>query len=217
MACILHFLYQFNKKMITLKDMKQYSFVTLMVLLISTTIPFVSLSQNKELTKQEKKEIRKEKKALRKAERKMYDKSIHELAYKALKDMDFVLQASSIQSKRGRIINVSDNLNFILVDNDKATLQLAFKGYGGPNGLGGITLNGRITNKVYTTDKHGNQRLSFNVMGAVLNAEVRINLNASGNYANAQVDAITTGSKIQFRGNLLPRNQSGIYKSGFDI
>ncbi|NOU60128.1 DUF4251 domain-containing protein [Marinifilum caeruleilacunae] len=187
------------------------------VVVLGLTISFSALADGKELTKQEKKELRKEKKAIRKAEREMYDKALHEQAYQALKDLDFVLEAHTVQGKRGKTINVSDNLNFISVEEDKATLQLAFRGYGGPNGLGGITLNGRISNKKYSTDKHGNKFLKFNVMGAALHAEVRIDLNASNNYANAYVEASTRSGKIQFHGRLVPKSETRTYKSGFDI
>lgn len=193
------------------------TFTFLAFVILGVTVSFASFADGTELTKQEKKELRKEKKALRKAEREKLNNALHEQAYQALKDLDFVLEAHTLQSKRGRTINVSDNLNFISVDKEEAVLQLAFKGYGGPNGLGGITLKGKISQKEYRTDKHGNKYLKFNVMGAVLNAEVRISLNASGNYADAHVDAATTSGKIQFRGILVPSDNSRTYKSGFDI
>ncbi|RKD94591.1 DUF4251 domain-containing protein [Marinifilum flexuosum] len=191
--------------------------LTLIAILILGAISFSSFAEGKELTKQEKKELRKEKRAARKAERKMYNSEMHKIAYQALKDLDFVLEANTLYGKRGKTIMVSDHLNFISVDKDKAVLQLAFMGYRGPNGLGGITLNGRVSNKEYSTDKHGNQFLKFNVLGAALNAEVRITLNASGNTADAYVNANTSSGKIQFRGSLVPKVDTRTYKSGFDI
>lgn len=191
--------------------------LTLVAILILGAISFSSFAEGKELTKQEKKELRKEKRAIRKAERERYNQEMHDKAYKALKDLNFVLEATSLQNKRGKMINVSDHLNFISVEKDKATLQLSFRGYGGPNGLGGITLNGKIRNEKFSTDKHGNQYLEFNVMGAAIHAEVRISLNASDNFADASVDASTRSSKIQFRGSLVPKDDTRTYKSGFDI
>lgn len=191
--------------------------LTLVAILILGAISFSSFAEGKELSRQEKKELRKEKRAARKAEREMYDREMHKIAYQALKDLDFVLEANTLYGKRGKAIMVSDHLNFISVEKDKAVLQLAFMGYRGPNGLGGITLNGRVSNKEYSTDKHGNQILNFNVMGAALSAEVRITLNASDNTADAYVNANTSSGKIQFRGSLVPKADTRTYKSGFDI
>jgi len=175
-----------------------------------------SYAQEKKLSKQEKKELRKEKKAKRKAERKLYEEARHKEASQALKEFDFVLEAHTLYNKRGHSKNVSDNLNFISVKGKKAVVQLAFNNHNGFNGLGGITLSGKISNEEYTEDKNGNQYLTFNVMGSVLNAEVRISLGSSGNDADANVDATTKSGKIKFRGKLLPTDKSTIYKSGIE-
>ena len=197
--------------------MRRSTFTFLVAIIFSITISVPTFAESRELSTKEKKEIRKERKAIRKAERKAFNKALHEAANKALNESDFVLQAHTLYSKRGYSKHVSDDLNFISVEGDKAVLQLAFKGYGGPNGLGGITLKGNVTKKKYSTDKHGNQYLNFYVMGAVLNAEVRIVLNGSDNNADAYVNATTSGGRIQFRGNLVPTANSRVYKSGLEI
>jgi len=175
-----------------------------------------SFAQEKQLSKEEKKELRKEKKAKRKAERKLYKEARHKEAYQALKDLDFVLEAHTLYNKRGYSKNVSDNLNFISVKGKKAVVQLAFNNHNGINGLGGITVSGKISNEEYIEDKNGNLLLTFNVMGSVLNAEVRISLGSSNNDADANVDATTKSGKIKFRGKLLPTDKSTIYKSGIE-
>jgi len=175
-----------------------------------------SFAQEKQLSKEEKKELRKEKKAKRKAERKLYEEARHKEAYQALKDLDFVLEAHTLYNKRGYSKNVSDNLNFISVKGKKAVVQLAFNNHSGINGLGGITVSGKISNEEYIEDKNGNLLLTFNVMGSVLNAEVRISLGSSNNDADANVDATTKSGKIKFRGKLLPTDKSTIYKSGIE-
>eukprot|EP00764_Aduncisulcus_paluster_P010425 gnl/Carplike_NY0171/3628_a4902_358.p1 GENE.gnl/Carplike_NY0171/3628_a4902_358~~gnl/Carplike_NY0171/3628_a4902_358.p1 ORF type:complete len:197 (-),score=19.66 gnl/Carplike_NY0171/3628_a4902_358:49-639(-) len=175
-----------------------------------------SFAQEKQLSKEEKKELRKEKKAKRKAERKLYEEARHKEAYQALKNLDFVLEAHTLYNKRGYSKNVSDNLNFISVKGKKAVVQLAFNNHNGINGLGGITVSGKISNEEYIEDKNGNLLLTFNVMGSVLNAEVRISLGSSNNDADANVDATTKSGKIKFRGKLLPTDKSTIYKSGIE-
>ncbi len=183
---------------------------------LSLSISSKIFAQEKEISKSEKKELKKEKKAKRKAEIKLYEEARHDEASDAIQELDFVLEASTLYSKRGHQINVSDNINFISVKDDKVVLQLAFQNYNGLNGLGGVTLSGQISKKEFRKDKHGNQYLSFNVIGAILNAEVRIMLGASDNYADADVNATTRSDRIRFRGKLIPGDKTIVYKSGFE-
>jgi len=189
---------------------------TAIIIALGLTNFSTSFAQEKQLSKEEKKELRKEKKAKRKAERKLYEEARHKEAYQALKNLDFVLEAHTLYNKRGYSKNVSDNLNFISVKGKKAVVQLAFNNHNGINGLGGITVSGKISNEEYIEDKNGNLLLTFNVMGSVLNAEVRISLGSSNNDADANVDATTKSGKIKFRGKLLPTDKSTIYKSGIE-
>lgn len=173
-----------------------------------------ALAQDNTVSKAEKKELKKEKRKKRKAERKLSEEFRHAEASKALKDYNFVLEANTLYTKKGRSIDVSNNLNFISINGDDAELQLAFRNFKGLNGLGGITLKGTISNKKYKIDKHGNESLSFSVMGPILLVEVRINLGAYDNYADAEVDATTRSRKLKFRGNLISSDKSKVYKSG---
>ena len=66
-------------------------------------------------------------------------------ALQALENLDFVLEADQLVFKRGMSVFVSTTTNFISVQNDKAVVQIApFNAGGGPNGVGGITVAGRI-------------------------------------------------------------------------
>lgn len=186
------------------------------IIIIGVTNLSSGFAQEKQLNKKEKKELRKEKKIKRKAERKSYEEARHKEAYQALKNLDFVLEAHTLYNKRGYSKNVSDNLNFISVKNKKAVVQLAFNNLNDFNGLGGITVSGKISNEKYIEDKNGNQYLTFNVMGSVLNAEIRIILNNSSDNADANVDATTRSGKIKFRGKLIPTDKSSVYKSGIE-
>ncbi|MFR4037929.1 MAG: DUF4251 domain-containing protein [Butyricimonas faecalis] len=49
-----------------------------------------------------------------------------------------VLQANTLFNNFGAAIPVTNNLNFVSMDNNQVSLQLAFNGFNpGPNGLGG--------------------------------------------------------------------------------
>ena len=112
-------------------------------------------------------------------------------------------------------IPVSDNTNFIQFKGNTVYVQLAFNGIAGPNGLGGITVQGTPSQITTNTDKHGNITYSFYVNGIALTAQVVVNLSAGSNYANATVYPMMNGNNLTFSGTLVPTSQSGIFRSGF--
>ena len=127
----------------------------------------------------------------------------------------WVLMASTLYGPRGSAIPVSDNTNFIQFKGNTVYVQLAFNGIAGPNGLGGITVQGTPSQITTNTDKHGNITYSFYVNGIALTAQVVVNLSAGSNYANATVYPMMNGNNLTFSGTLVPTSQSGIFRSGF--
>ena len=132
-----------------------------------------------------------------------------------MKDRNWVLMASTLYGPRGSAIPVSDNTNFIQFKGNTVYVQLAFNGIAGPNGLGGITVQGTPSQITTNTDKHGNITYSFYVNGIALTAQVVVNLSAGSNYANATVYPMMNGNNLTFSGTLVPTSQSGIFRSGF--
>ena len=83
-------------------------------------------------------------------------------AVQAINNRKFVLEADRITFKRGRSAFVTSNTNFVLLNGEKASVQVAFNGpYAGPNGIGGITVDGRVGEVKTATDKKGNVTCSF--------------------------------------------------------
>ena len=197
--------------------MKQLLFLLLVAAL---TLPvFESTAQTlgnqtpvrvQELTK---KQIRQVKKDLRKKAREAADQKAFESAIEALKDRNWVLMANTLYGPRGAAIPVSDNTNFIQFKGNTVYVQLAFNGIAGPNGLGGITVQG--TPSQINTDKHGNITYSFYVNGTALTAQIVLNISAGSNYANATVYPMMNSNNLTFTGILVPTSESGIFRSGF--
>lgn len=165
-----------------------------------------------ELTK---KQIRQLKKDQRKKARELADQEAFKAAIEALKDRNWVLMANTLYGPRGAAIPVSDNTNFIQFKGNTVYVQLAFNGIAGPNGLGGITVQGTPSQITSNTDKHGNITYSFYVNGTALTAQVIVNLSAFSNYANATVYPMMNNNNLTFSGILVPTSQSGIFRSGF--
>lgn len=103
------------------------------------------------------KEQKKAEKARKKREKEIKDSISFELAKKAVEEGRFVITADQIRGKHGRTVNVNRTTNFVLVQGDTAVVQFALEGIvNSPNGIGGLTVEGRVTKKRIDYDKRGN-------------------------------------------------------------
>ena len=130
----------------------------------------------------------------------------------AMDNMDFVLRADRLVFKYGHTAYVNSVTNFISVSGDYATVQVAPFYGGGPNGVGGITLDGRVSNVKYETRKNGNWSLSMSVMGSIISATLNIELYAGGNNAEVTITSNFRSSKITLIGTLTQPDDTYIYK-----
>lgn len=117
---------------------------------------------------------RAERKAQRDAEKareKIEEERAYTDAVQAIKERKFVLEADRVTFKRGRSAFVTSNTNFILLNGDRASVQIAFNGaFAGPNGIGGVTVDGTVGEVKTTTDKKGNVTCNFSVTGVGISA-----------------------------------------------
>jgi hypothetical protein len=159
----------------------------------------------KELKHQEKKELRKK-------EQQQYDSTSYANAIEALSAQTWVLEAYMLRGKRGNTFQVNSTLNFVMVNKGKGTVQLGSPYRAGYNGLGGITVEGNISGYKLETDKHGNVSVRFMVVGIGINAEIFINLNVNSNRAEADISPNTWGRRITYIGNIIPLEDSNVFK-----
>lgn len=171
--------------------------------------------QTKHYQELSKKQLRMLKRDQRRKARELANQQSFNAAVEALKDRNWVLMANTLYGPRGTAIPVSDNTNFIQFKGNTVYVQLAFNGIAGPNGLGGITVQGSPSQITSTTDKHGNITYSFYVNGIALTAQVVVNLSGGSNYASATVYPMMNSNNLTFSGVLVPTSQSGIFRSGF--
>ena len=117
------------------------------------------------------------------------EQALFEEAKQAIENKSFTLEADQVIFKRGRTAFVSSNTNFVTVNGNKGSVQVAFNiPVSGPNGLGGVTVDGNVSGYKVTTDKKGNIRLAMNITGVGISAQVNISLANGGN--NATVDIL---------------------------
>ena len=171
-----------------------------------------------EMTRAEKRKAKKAAKAaekLRKEKEKQEKKRQQELLASlqfemdlaAIDDMHFVIVADRVRFRRGYTVNVNQSTNFVLVQGNEATVQLAFeRGFSGPNGLGGITVEGRITNVEKRFDKKGNLLYRMMVTGTAISADISFTLPKNSTSCDVTVNSNFYPVRITFSGELKPYN-----------
>lgn len=131
----------------------------------------------------------------------------------ALVNKDFVLEASSVTFNNGMTAYVNPTTNFISLKGDKAVVQISPDSFSsGPNGVGGVTVEGTITDLKVMTDKRDRTTLSMNVMGIGINAQVQVYVYPDSNKASATIYPNFNSNTIWVQGNLVPYENSNVFE-----
>ena len=175
--------------------------------ILSMLLLFISMGNIQAQTVKE--ESRKQKKA----EQELLDQMFFDEAKQAIEMKNFILEADHVMFKYGTTAFVSHNTNFVAVKGNKAVVQVDFNiPISGPNGLGGITVNGNISGYKQTTDKKGNISVSMNVMGVGISAQVNIRLNKGSNNASVDISPNFNSNNFSLTGSLLPMAKANVFK-----
>lgn len=134
-------------------------------------------------------------------------------AYQAIKNQAFVVEANSIQPMNGQVFYVNSTTNFVSLNNGQAMVQIASNSpYPGPNGLGGITVQGSASNIQTKQDDKGNVYLSMSVQGTFISATINLMLMNGTNNATVTVDPNFSGRTLEMNGPLYPYSQANIFQ-----
>lgn len=148
-----------------------------------------------------------------KAEQQAADAVSYDDAVAALKAQKFVLEANQVMFRNGQTAFVTSNTNFVLVNQGRGTVQVAFNTvYPGPNGIGGVTVDGTVSEMKMSTDKRGNINCNFSIQGIGISAQIFLTLTNGGNNATVTISPNFNSNAMTLSGNLLPLNQSNIFK-----
>ncbi|AZQ63020.1 DUF4251 domain-containing protein [Flammeovirga pectinis] len=172
--------------------------------------------KTKELTKAELRIQRKQQRLEQKQQRKLLaqelEKMNHENAVVGIDSQLFVLEAIQAYDRYGNVENVNSTINFVKIVDDRAIFQLGFEGLVGYNGVGGITMEGKISDYQVEKLENGRVTVKFNAMGPAMMVSMSFSLDGAGNYANVKVKAQTENIELNFRGVIKHMNQSRIYE-----
>lgn len=172
---------------------------------------------------QDKKMTRKEKEAAWRAERLrkraqeerqiIRDDSIQFVqAINAIRNGSWALEASNVTFNNGVTRFVTASTNFVSVDDGQAVVQTAFNNsnINSPNGLGGITLEGRVIGEELKMDKEGNVYYNYSIQGADISATVNVVVAANSNQATATVNPNFNSNQMTLSGYIYPYDTAGV-------
>lgn len=192
--------------------MKKVLFLTTMLLFCFTVTTFAQTS--KEARAERRAALKKEREA-RKALEAQQDSVAYLKAIQALKSGSFVLEADNVTFPNGITRYVSSNTNYVQVDNGEGIVQTAFTNFAynpGPNGLGGVTVQGNISGLKMKEDKDGNYFYSYTIQGIAISAEVFITLTGGTNQASVTVSPNFNNNNMTMTGRLLPLDESDVFQ-----
>ena len=154
---------------------------------------------------------------LTKAERKALQARIDSLQFaeaeQAINNRAFTLEADQVVFKYGQTAYVTSNTNFISVNDDEAVVQTAFNiPISGPNGLGGVTVEGSTSDYQVKKDKKGNTYIQMGVSGRAISAQLFITLWSGGNKASVNIQQNFYSGRITLNGTMVPAEQSTVFK-----
>ncbi len=138
----------------------------------------------------------------------------HAQAIIAIRDGSWALEASNVTFNNGVTNYVTPSMNFVSINDGTGTIQTAFDNTNvySPNGLGGITLEGSISNEELTLDKDGNVYYSYLIQGSNLSASVSIVITANSNQATANINPNFNGRNMMMTGYIYPYDTAGVFQ-----
>ena len=153
-------------------------------------------------------ETRKERKEREKREQ----EALFEVSKALANDSTFLIQGERVVLRGGETEYVQGTTNFVKISKETGVLQVApiFSSDPGANGLGGITVKGRVT-RYEVKEKGKNLYMKVNLQGTYVNAEMTINIYGSNN-ATVNVAGQFSGQAFTMYGKLIPLGQEFIYE-----
>ena len=131
----------------------------------------------------------------------------------AVQNRDFVLEADQVTFKNGNTVFVNSTTTFISVRGNRAVVQISPSNFAaGPNGVGGVTVDGSISGMQRMVDKKGRTTISFNVMGLGINAQIEIYMVPGTNRASATIYPNFNSNTVWVEGDIVPYSSSNVFE-----
>jgi hypothetical protein len=149
--------------------------------------------------------------ATRKEKREAEIEKQYELNKNMLETKDLVLEADRLRDRWGNMAIVSSTINFVAIDSTTAIIQIGSNNRLGPNGVGGVTAKGKITNwKLTEFKKQKTFGLSVDVMTSIGIYDLYFVISPGG-MSTVRLTGLRPG-ELTFEGNVMPFSESGVYE-----
>lgn len=159
------------------------------------------------------KEARKAERAARKKIIAEQNQLLYEQALQALKNQSFVVEVDQLIFPRGMVEYVSSITNFVYINQGSAVIQVATSNFNpGPNGVGGVTVQGSPSNITMSTDKKGIVYYNFVDQGIAVSASVNIQMIPGSNRVTVTIYPNFNSNNLTMTGLLVPYEQSNIFQ-----
>ena len=124
----------------------------------------------------------------------------------------WVIETHTIYDREGMSYPVNPSINFVGVVEEMMVVQLSFLDIPGWNGVGGITMEGKVSD--YAVKGKEGKPITINARGAgaVLGTvDLQISINSSGQ-ASCTIRTATDGTRITFAGQYVNAAESTVYQ-----
>jgi hypothetical protein len=158
------------------------------------------------------KEIRKMQKEQKKAARAAEEERMAEVTGFMVHQQQFALEADYLSDKYGQRVSVTPTINFVMIDSLVGTVQFGDAQAIGYNGVGGVTVDGKVTKYEYKVigKKEDSYSISLILMSSIGTYDITLMVNSQG-YADAQIRGNWSG-QLNYHGKLVPLTLSRVYK-----
>ena len=194
--------------------MKKFISSAMLILMLGMmTSTTVYAQENSQSEQSDRKAQRDAERARQKSEEKALEMALYTEALNSLKENQFVVEADQVIFKTGEHAYVNSNTNFVLVNLKQGTVQVAFNTtVAGPNGIGGVTVDGSVSNVKMEVNKKGNVYYSFSVQGTGVSAQVFVTMSNGSNEATVNINPNFNSRTLTLRGEVIPLEKSRIFK-----
>ena len=186
------------------------------------TAQSVGYSQDKKMTMKEKEDAWRAERLKKRAKEErlefVNDSVQYAQAIVAIRNGSWALEASSIAFNNGNTDFVTPSTNYVSINNGIGIIQTALDNTNiySPNGLGGVTLQGNVSNGQLTVDNQGNIYYNYILQGNNVSATVNIMIAANSNQATAYISPNFGSGNITMNGSIYPYKQAGVIQGTSD-
>ncbi len=155
-------------------------------------------------------------KALRKEQRDLQNRidSVYwDEALDAIKILPLPWKPTRQFSRMVRLPMLIPTTNFVSVNKDDAVVQVAFNvPFSGPNGIGGVTVQGSVSGYKIQTDKKGTTQVSMSVTGIGISAQIWITMYKGSHEASVEILPNFNSRRLTLNGVILPIHKSTVFQ-----